>query len=221
MLDKSVIEAAIKLREHKVLHFELFSRIIEADDNNIYSLDLLVAATLNRSASLLRGFCDLIESENYLCAVPLLRLQADNCLRFFASSIVPDHEKFAVEVFEGKSIRKMKDRKGQLLTDKYLCDQVALSHPWIAAVYDRASGYVHLSDQHFFNAIRTGTEENTLDMKVTDHDSMVSVNEYLQVVDAFRNATDLLFELMERWATVKVGYKRTRGMPGDSPAGNL
>jgi hypothetical protein len=206
IMDSQVLEAVINLRGYKERHTEVFSSVLQANEGKIYALDLFAAGTLNRSVSLLRGFCDLIESENYLCAVPLLRLQVDNCLRFFAPSLASDPNGFAIAVLEGKHIRNMNDHKGHKMTDKYLCDQLAITVPWITAMYDKASAYVHLSDQHLLSAIRAGEEEGLLEMKVGDVDAMLKSDDYIRALHAFEDATNLLFHLMNGWGRTKAGY---------------
>src|SRR2546427_10538241 len=75
-------------------------------------IQTFVAAALNRSLSLVLGFCDLIP-DNYICAAPLIRLQLDSAVRFSALWLVADPKDFAKRVSSGKPIRKLKDRDGQ------------------------------------------------------------------------------------------------------------
>jgi hypothetical protein len=64
--------------------------VLSAHRGDLYGFDLLAVATLNPSMCLLRGFCDLIASENFIAAAPLLRMQLDNCLRFYAGWLVSE-----------------------------------------------------------------------------------------------------------------------------------
>jgi hypothetical protein len=61
----------------------------------LYPLDFLALAVLNRSLCLLSGFATLLDSKNLISAAPLTRLQLDNCLRFFASTLVENPHEFA------------------------------------------------------------------------------------------------------------------------------
>lgn len=49
---------------------------------------------VHRAIELNRGFKTLSESNNWITAINLLRLQADNCMRLFALSLVQDRLDF-------------------------------------------------------------------------------------------------------------------------------
>lgn len=116
----------------------------------IFPLDLLASAVMNRSLNLLLGFCSLIEARNFVAAAPLLRLQLDNVLRFSAAWLVYDPHRFAWEVIEGTTVTDIQDSTGQRMFDWYLVRKLAEENPWAPEVYKQASGYVHLSEKHFF-----------------------------------------------------------------------
>lgn len=179
----------------------------KADGGAVYPLDLLANAVLHRSANLVRGYSLLVEQRNFICAAPLLRLQIDNCLRFYAAFIVADAHDFAEKVFKGVRVSKMKDRTGSLMTDAYLAKKLSRKHPWILRVYDRTSGYVHLSDTHIFNTFSPPTPG---DLKETKQQIVVGPGDcfagdalYEEATAAFIEATRLLFEHLVGWVKTK------------------
>jgi len=97
------------LENSKDLHLELLKMTIEADNKNLFALDLLAIAVYKRSISLINGFCDSIRNNNFICAAPLIRLQLDNLIRFYASFIVKNPHQFVSDVIEGKHIRNLED----------------------------------------------------------------------------------------------------------------
>ena len=140
-MDNTDISKAISdLRNYKQLHQDLGEAMFTAYGGSIYPLDLLAAATLHRSMNLLFGFCDLIQNRNMLSAAPLLRLQIDNCSRFFAAFIVKDPHAFAMSVIRGENINKLKDQDGKQMNDAYLVKKLSNDEPWIERVYKGASG---------------------------------------------------------------------------------
>ena len=122
------------LREYRDKHYEVGKSLFQAAGDNVYTLDFLFLAALNRSYCLLRGFCDLIESRNFVAAAPLIRLQLDDCLRIAALDLVDDPHSLASAVLGGKSIRTMKDKNDKRMKDEYLCSHLAKNHPWIRDV---------------------------------------------------------------------------------------
>jgi GNAT superfamily N-acetyltransferase len=152
------------LRETKEHHTQI---AMEMFVGNFFPMDLLAAATLNRSLCLIRGFADLMTSKNFVAAAPLIRMQIDNCLRFSAAWLVDNPHHFATEIIKGKQVRKMKDNKGKLMTDTYLLSVLTADYPWLTSVYENTSGYIHLSDKHFFNCVTDVGEQRQLDIKIS------------------------------------------------------
>jgi len=109
-----------------------------------------VAAALNRSISLVDGFCQLIP-DNYICAAPILRLQLDSVLRFSALSLVTDAEDFATRVAAGEKISNLKDRDDQQMRDSYLVKKLNDQYPGVDQSYADGCAYVHFSDAHVFH----------------------------------------------------------------------
>jgi hypothetical protein len=168
-----------ELRNYKQKHVELFKAVFYAD-SNWFGMDLLVSATLNRSLCLIRGFCDLLEGKNFVAGVPLLRLQIDNCIRLSAAWLVDDPHRFALDVFSGIPVKDQRDKSGNRMSDSYLVGKIAEQHPWVSKVYKNASGYVHLSDKHFFNAMQVDSEKNgTVVTKISDYDQFVPEESYI------------------------------------------
>lgn len=193
------------LRSLKEEHLKMGRGILEAKEGAMYPMDLLTVALLNRSLCLLSAFCDLIEKRNFIAAAPLLRLQLDTLLRGHAAWLVKDPHQFATDVLAGKSIRKMKDRTGKDMTDHHLVDTIAKEHPQLRSVYERTSGYVHLSEAHFFNAIRAGDGKGKANIKISETDSFIPEEAYIEAMQAYLYITGTLFRYLEGWRLSKDG----------------
>ncbi len=203
-----VFDEIDKLRRLRLVHIKMSEGIISAHDGGFYSIDLLVVATLNRSMCLLKGFCDLIVKKNFIAATPLVRMQLDNLMRFSASWLVLDPQIFAIEIYEGKHVRDMTNKDGKPMTDRYLVEKLAEVNPRFLSLYEETSGYVHLSNKHMYNAIQLADEDankgkRMLNMKVTDEDAFIPLSGYLEVIDAFRDVTTILFWYMQCWCEEK------------------
>jgi hypothetical protein len=132
-------------------HMEIGLYMARADGGTMYPIDTFALAVLHRSMSLIRGFCDSVRSENYLCAAPLVRLQLDNLLRMYALFIAHDPHEVAFRAFAGVPIRKQKDRAGNKMIDQYLVKKLSVDLPWVGRVYEETSGFIHLSEKHIFS----------------------------------------------------------------------
>lgn len=85
-------------------HIEIAHKMLHADGGAIFPLDILAVATLNRSVNLVAAFTSLVEARNFVVAAPLLRLQIDNCLRFYAAWIADNCHDFATKVMKGVAV---------------------------------------------------------------------------------------------------------------------
>ncbi len=197
------------LRNYRQKHLDLSILFMEADNGNVFPLDLLMISTLNRSMCLLKGFIELIESKNFISAAPLVRLQLDNGLRLFAGTLVNDPHEFSIQIMMGTPVKKQKDISNNLMNDTYLVNKISKIYPWINEVYKSTSGYIHLSEKHFWNAIKADEKkENTLNMKITDVDAFVTEKDYIEAVLTFRNATDVIFAHVSGWIKCKEDPKK-------------
>jgi hypothetical protein len=186
---------------------EVGQKMAQVDDGALYPIDILASAVLHRSTNLIRGFATLVEQRNFICAAALLRLQIDNCLRFYAVYLVKEPHTFAMEIMKGSQVRKMQDRSGALLTDQYLVGQLSQHHPWIENVYKQTSGYVHLSEKHVYNifaSTSSGANEDGVQNVVIGHgDSFGTDALYEEATAAFIEATKLLFHYLIGWIKTK------------------
>jgi len=193
----------MKLKKYRKKHLVFGTEVIKADNGNIFPLDLLINSTLNRSMCLLKGFVELIESENFISASPLIRLQLDNGLRLFAGTIVNDPLDFPIRIMKGIAVKDQKDINGKYMKDYYLVDKLSRIYPWIKEVYHQTSGYIHLSEKHFWNAMSVNSETGNFEMKITDVDAFVTDKDYKEAVISFRKATDIVFDFVKAWVTLK------------------
>lgn len=180
--------------------------MIEAYEGSLYTLDILASAVFKRSLSLIRGFADLIRNKNFICAAPLVRMQLDNLLRFYASFIVSNPHEFATEILAGKDVRNLKDQEGNKMTDRHLVDKLSKEFKWIKPVYEKSSGYVHLSNEHIYNSMSTSSdgETRTFNFIIGDTDSEFVKDELIiNAIDAMTEITKILLKHLHGWAWTK------------------
>ncbi|MFA4907552.1 MAG: hypothetical protein WC602_04755 [archaeon] len=199
----NIDKALEQLKPYREKHFKLGEAVMLADGGAMYPLDLLVLATIKRSLCLLKGFVSMIEAKNFVAAAPLIRLQLDNCLRLYAGTLVIDPQEFARKIINGILVRNQKDRSNQKMTDRYLVDKLTQQFTWIKKVYDNTSGYIHLSEKHVFNVLRTSGEDHKFNLRITDREEFIPDALYIEAIDAFKATTDILFRYIYGWAYTK------------------
>jgi len=200
---KKINEHLLELQSRTEGHLNLGKDMLKADNSAMYPLDFLAAAALYRSLNLISGFCKLIEEDNFIAAAPLLRLQIDTYLRFFAAFIVNDPHIFAENIFKGEHVNKQKDKDGKRMTDRYLVEKLSELEPWVINVYKQTSGYIHLSDKHIFSVLnlsKPSSGDRLIGMlKIGKGRSFIPEKAYLEMIQAFIAATDLFLKYISGW----------------------
>lgn len=197
-------ELLTKLDEQKTVHLTVTEKMMSAYNAAIYPLDLMGISVSKRSMSLIRGFIEMIRQENFICAAPLVRMQLDNSLRFYAAFLVDEPHKLATEFINGNPIRNLKERlTKQKLTDRLLVERLAEHHPWITAVYEKTSGYIHLSEIHLFNAMGKKSGEEKLTVVASDSDSYITEQQRTEAVYIMIELTTIVLWLLHSWTLTK------------------
>ena len=131
-------------------------------------------------------------------------MHLDTALRFFAGFIVENPHEFATKILAGEHVGRMKDKNGEKMTDRYLVEQLAVEYPWITQVYEKTSGYIHMSDTHMFSAFDgVNSEDRSVGIKIGATDKELPDETYLEAIEAFRHTTQILARYIDGWIFTK------------------
>jgi hypothetical protein len=203
---KSIAEAFQHLSELDDLHTNVGKEVFTAYGGALYGMDFLAIGALNRSKAHVSGFTSLLKAKNLICAGALLRLQLDTAMRFYAAFLVEDPHGFAMKVMGGEKIRKLRDKGGNALTDSYLARRLGEEYEWVPRVYEKTSGYVHLSATHLMSSLSAKNDESQLgkfEAKIAAEDKDLPESLYVETVDAFSASTEILLRYVRGWAFTK------------------
>jgi hypothetical protein len=200
-MEKPFEERLEFLEESKHSHF----KITELISDQVGPIDIYAFMVLKRSISLVFGFVKMLRDRNFICAAPLIRLQIDNLLRFRAAFLVPNIDQFVVDVIKGKEVRHQKDRSGKKMTDAHLQEVLSSDYPWLRDTYKKTSGYVHLSEEHFFNTVRSSKsgKEGAIEAYIGPDDKLVSYEIYQKALEDMILVTHSLLTFLADWVTAK------------------
>jgi hypothetical protein len=203
---KSTAEAFQHLSELDTLHTQIGKDVFTAYGGALYGMDFLAIGALNRSKAHVAGFTSLINAKNLICAGALLRLQLDTAMRFFAAFLVDDPHGFAMKVLSGEKIRKLHDKDGNALTDSYLARRLGMEYEWVPRVYEKTSGYVHLSATHLMSSLSVkgdASQPGQFEAKIAAEDKDLPEWLYIETIDAFSASTEILLRYVHGWAFTK------------------
>jgi hypothetical protein len=195
---------------------QLAMAICQAHESAVFPIDLLILSGIKKTLSINKGYLDQLRSNNYTCAAALLRIQVDSALRLFASTIAKDTNKLVSDFIEGKPINKLRDFRGKLLTDTYLHTELSKQFPWVTSVYEQSSGFVHLSEKHFFATFKNMSKDRTANLVLSDEDDHVTDVSKNKTTIAMLAVNKLIFEICENWLSLKSNHLRnTPGIDQD------
>lgn len=162
-------------------------------------------AVVNRALELSEGFKDLILSEKFLCAAPLLRLQIDNLLRYSAAWLVDKPHEFVAEVMKGTPVKNLKDAAGKKMADYYLVQKLSSDVPWVKSVYEKTCGYIHLSESHFSKVMLSTEDDGKFSIGIGSQSKKIPESTYIEAVEAFNAATLEICKYVYGWLKTKDG----------------
>lgn len=204
MPDISLESKILELEAFERKFFDLGKQMFEPGKVYLYPLDLLATAVMDRGLSLIYGFTSQIRANNFTCAAPLVRMHLDNVLRFYAAYISVDCHEFTMKVFEGSHIRNLKDKDGNKMTDKYLVEKLSGEHPWMTGVYEKTSGYIHLSNTHIYNSAKLKDfTERTITFSISKQDRWLTDEEKLEATNCMLEISQILFDYLFGWNQTK------------------
>lgn len=197
-------ESLSRLKSKRKEFITIAAEMAQAYEGALYAHDLFANAVIHRSMGLINGFVSAIESRNFICAAPLVRMHLDNLLRYYATYLVESLHDFSMQVLSGKSIRNIKDMKGYKMTDRYLVETLKTDLPWIEKVYNETCSYVHLSDKHIFNTVRpTEGKENSLSFSITGTDNFIPDKLRLESALIMEEISIQIIKRLKQWVFTK------------------
>ncbi len=163
------------------------------------SVKYFLVGLCNRALALNSGFYDLTTSqfENYLAAIPLIRLMLDNAMTgyafFMAGDTFEDRLKYIQHIRKGKEIHLFKTPNKKILLEKFIINEMNHEIKGIRSLYKKGSSYIHYSgnllnasvshngNELFMNVNNTAgfyTEEERIEF----WDDMIGANIYMAYV---------------------------------------
>lgn len=208
---KDIVDRITFLKNLSQEHLNIVSKLVHADEGKMFGVDLVVFAVLQRSLSLIDGFIALVEHRNVLCAAPLIRLQVDSVMRLYACWLVDDPHSIGLHLLDERPLRKLKSKDGHPLTDHYLHQKLSEIYPWASRVYQKLSGFIHLSSPHMHAPVKSvGDHIMNISIGLTHTGRTWAEAEIIEAIDAFTEATKCLLHLCYSWLFTKEKASSTR-----------
>lgn len=181
---------------------------------NFYAFDLFLIAALNRTININKAFTELIESNNFIAAAPLVRINLDTLLRMYAAQLSNlEKNNFAQKVIHGekrindlKSFERGENGKLKNLSDNFLKKSLSKieGYAWVEEIYDVGSSYIHLDSKIFFASRKLNDEKKkTVSLTIGYHDSFIDQDEKTGAAFWMLQITSGIINQGKLWITEK------------------
>ena len=188
------------LEEYKTVFIETTKNVLLFEDSSIV-YNIFICSVLNRSMIINRGFLSLTKDNNYFCAIPLLRMQVDNCLRFFGIRLYDNPIDYIEKSMSGTKISSLKDKvTNHKLSDSYLAQQLNVHYTNVKNIYDDACKYVHLSEESLYNAMHIKPGTRTISGHVNGHD-MIPDNVKTNITKCMLYVNNILIDIISSFVS--------------------
>jgi len=209
-METEKIKLAEYIKELSITHVKFIKigdEILQANNQTMYLIDTLAISVINRTIQLTEGYVTLINANNYIAAIPLIRLQLDNALRFFAFMQVSDPNDFFMYFMDGKPINRYKSHTGENLSDGFLAKKLDAVFPGVLRLYKEASDYIHLSRQHVHASKHV--DDQGVNLTVVDVDKGLNAFSLEAKINFAYNMVEvgkLVLVVLDRWKQLKQSF---------------
>jgi len=186
-----------------------------ADEDRIFSTDLVALGVARRTYALIDGFVALLRQRNPLCCGALLRLQLDTAMRFYACWLVAEPEIVALALLDDRHLDKIKSRDGKCLADTYLHHALSKQYgDWVSRVYRNTSGFVHFTGRAMLDAsIKHDADARSETVSLQGPGRVWTEPEIVEMVSAFVESVGVTLKLLYSWSYTKSLGARLRLAP--------
>jgi hypothetical protein len=205
MLNEKKLDELLKqIIDIERLLLDCASNIIKAGQSKADNLDFIALSVINRAISLNKGYKTLIEANNTLSAVNLLRLQLDNLIRY-NSIFVANEIGYIDYIIEGKPINKYK--KGtQPFTDNYLAKELDKKFSNSLNLYIHLCEFIHYGKKHISKIITDSENKNALFRVVVGDNDNFTDAEKIDYTENLLSISINLLSLIRVWPEEKELY---------------
>ena len=161
----------IPLDNMRKIFLELLSEEFKKLSPDDYPMAMIIGSFINRALSLNRGFITLKNDNNYLAALPLVRMQLDNCIRLFAYNCFENRDSYVKWAISGERLSKQNDfQTNERLTDTNVLKKMDETYPLTESLYKKTSGFVHFSEEIIKYTAKSYPGDRTIHFSVGDYD---------------------------------------------------
>ncbi len=165
--------------------------------NTHFQYNIFLSCVLDRALSVNRGYMALADSDNYFCAVAMLRMQIENCTRLYGMTLVDDASKYILEWMAGEKTSKFQDvNTRKSLSDSYIASLLENKYKNIAAMYKEACGFVHFEKRQLYDTAKVKHGTRTVNLKVSDSDALKD-EEKRNIDRCMLNANNILIDIVK------------------------
>jgi hypothetical protein len=194
----TLAEALAYLRSTVSQQLQLGQEVLACDPEHPLPSDLAIPGLVQRSIMLTSGFATMVEEGNPVCALPLVRIHIDNCMRLYAFMLAEDPHAVLTAYLEDIPLNRLRAKDGTPLTDGYLHRELSKTFLWVSDAYKNASGSVHFSRPGMLSAwVDSDDSQRTVYFQVgTEGGRLWLLEERRDAVETFTQTTRVFVRIL-------------------------
>lgn len=206
-MDKEIIEEKVQYLLGFCKEYQDFGRkMVQADC--FESVKYFLVGLCNRAIALNMGYIDLTTSpyENYLAAIPQIRLMLDNAMTgysfFMSGKTFKERIRYIQHIRKGKEIRKFRIANNNTLMEKFIINEMNHEIQGIRSLYKKGSSYIHYSDNLMNASAYIQQKEDgkkTAVLNVNDTSGIYSDEERIGFWEDMIGANIYMFHVVAKW----------------------
>lgn len=200
----------LEIQGNKIDTIKLFEELIEqivGGEMMIATIDLFCKAILDSACNIDAAFTTLLEKDQRLAALPLLRIQLDNTLTAFAGIMAKNPDDFFLKFLSGKPINQNYSIEGKQMTNSYLIEELDkrighINNMTVAELYKKGCKFVHPSSV-LIKASWYLQEQGSFQYKNWQESQPFGYEDTDMTLDMFITE-HYLYQVMTRWRDIKL-----------------
>lgn len=203
-----------KILEEKKQLLLLFCKLYQDYGREMVEVDSFISVRYflvglcNRALALNSGFYDLTTAkcENYLAAIPLIRLMLDNAMTgyafFMAGETFEDRLKYIHHIREGKEPHSFTVSEGKTLNERTVIAEMNKGIKGIKQLYKKGCSYIHYSKNLLESSAREFISEDgkhTVQLNVNDTSGTYTEEERIGFWDEMIGANCYMMTVIVKW----------------------
>lgn len=174
-----------------------------------YTLDVLKNAIDISSIGQIRGFLAMAKQDQFIKAIPYIRLQLDNAYKFISAMIVENSGDFFLHILSNKPLIQYKEKRGVGLNDLYLVSLLEKYYPNALIFHKEVTNFLKIYAVHPESTIINNEKIKKSSKKNNKNNIEINEEFKIKITHAMLEASKIVVLSLKQWELKKHSFLKT------------